>query len=111
MDALDTGLLYGHTPCRPGSLSETARAIAEVHADLLLTHPCRDGNGRLARWLADLMALQAGYSVPDYAFRGRGSRTSRARYLEAVSRGYVRNYADLTDFFREALERRLRRTG
>jgi hypothetical protein len=29
-----------------------------VHAELLLIHPFREGNGRLARWLADLMALQ-----------------------------------------------------
>jgi hypothetical protein len=28
---------------------------------MLLVHPFRDGNGRLARWLAELMFFQAGY--------------------------------------------------
>ena len=35
-------------------------SIAMVHTELLLIHPFRDGNGRLARWLADIMAAQAG---------------------------------------------------
>ena len=53
MAALETGLLQRHTPCPPGPLAEVARRIAEVHAELLLIHPYRDGNGRLARWLAE----------------------------------------------------------
>ena len=31
--------------------------------------------------------------------------------IQAVKRGYVRDYSALTDFFREAIERRLRRFG
>ena len=96
-----------HTPCRPAPVEEVSRRIAEVHAELLLIHPFREGNGRLARWLADLMALQAGYPPPDYAFRGRGAKPVRAAYLEAVQRGYLQDYNRLTVFFRAALERRL----
>ena len=64
-------------PCPPGPLPEVARRIAEVHAELLLIHPFREGNGRLARWLADLMAIQAGLSPPDYGFEGRGARSQK----------------------------------
>jgi hypothetical protein len=39
---------------------EVARALAEVHAELILIHPCRDGNGRVARLLPLLMGLKAG---------------------------------------------------
>ena len=35
-----------------------ALAVAIEHAELLLIHPFRDGNGRVARWLADVMAVQ-----------------------------------------------------
>ena len=79
--------------------------MAEVHAELLLVHPFREGNGRLARWLADLMALQAGLPLPDYRFRGRGSGRERAVYLAAVKQGYPTRYDDLTAFFLRALSR------
>lgn len=91
------------TPCRPGPLDDVAGAIASVHAELLLIHPFREGNGRLARWLADLMALQAGFPLPSYRFTGRGSRKERSRYLKAVKKGYLEEYAELTAFFAETL--------
>jgi cell filamentation protein len=108
MNALEKDALARCTPCRPGPLTEVARCIAEVHAELLLIHPFREGNGRLARWVADLMALQAGLPAPDYGFVGRNGPKRRAVYLEAVTRGYIKDYGLLTAFFVEALERRLR---
>ena len=105
MAALEQGLLHRHTPCRQASLDAVARRMAEVHAELLLIHPFRDGNGRLARWLADLMALQAGWPLPDYGFRGRGSEHERTVYLAAVKNGYLTRYEDLTGFFLRAIVR------
>ena len=81
--------------------------MAEVHAELLMIHPFRDGNGRLARWLADLMALQAGLPAPQYDFEGRGKSARRERYLAAVTRGYGQNYEPLAAFFAEAINRRM----
>jgi cell filamentation protein len=104
-------LLREHTPCRPAPLPVVARRLAEVHAELLLIHPFREGNGRLARWLADLMALQAGYDLPQYGFRGRGAQSRQARYLEAVKQGYLQDYGAFADFFLEAIERGLARSG
>ena len=108
MTALEQGLLHQHTPCRPAALDIVARRMAEVHAELLLIHPFRDGNGRLARWLVDVMALQAGWPLPQYAFAGPGSRREREAYIEAVKQGYLTRYDLLADFFRAAVERRLR---
>lgn len=106
MMALEKRLLTQYTPCRPGPLPEVARQMAEVHAELLLIHPFRDGNGRLARWLADLMALQAGLPAPAYGFTGRGAKTRQQQYLHAVKEGYLKNYDVLTRVFLEAIERR-----
>ncbi|MCK4624004.1 MAG: Fic family protein [Phycisphaerae bacterium] len=108
--ALEKGSLAQYTPCRPGSLPEVARRMAKVHAELLLIHPFRDGNGRLTRWLADLMALQAGLPAPTYGFTGRGSKARRDHYLEAVKKGYLRSYDALVGVFLEAFERRFRET-
>lgn len=80
--------------------------IAIVHEELLLIHPFRDGNGRMARWLADVMAIQAGYPAPAYGFSGRGSKRRRAEYLAAVKRGYIQDYAPLANYFEEAILRR-----
>jgi cell filamentation protein len=60
MAELERGALCQHTPCHGANGADAARALAEVHAELILVHPFRDGNGRLARILALLMALQAG---------------------------------------------------
>jgi cell filamentation protein len=105
MAQFEQGLLRQHTPCCPASLEVVARRMADVHAELLLIHPFRDGNGRLARWLADVMALQAGLALPDYRFRGRGSVHERTLYLAGVKQGYLTRFDALTAFFSRALSR------
>ena len=110
MTTFERDLLARQTPCRPGPLPEVARRVAEVHAELLLIHPFREGNGRLARWLAELMSLQAGFPLPDYGFTGKGSTKRRDTYLAAVTRGYAQDYAALTAFFAGAITRRLGET-
>ncbi|MCC6581053.1 MAG: Fic family protein [Phycisphaeraceae bacterium] len=114
MNALSTGPFRQFTPCRGSSklansarMEDVARKIAVVHADLLLIHPFRDGNGRLARWLSDLMAMQADYPSPRYNLTGRGSRLRKKAYIHAVQRGYVKDYEPLAAFFVDALRRAL----
>jgi cell filamentation protein len=106
MKYFETNALARLTPCVPAPLEVITRAIAKVHADLLLIHPFRDGNGRLARWIADLMALQAGLPPPLYGLEGRGATVKRAAYLAAVQRGYLGDYSALALLFAEAIRRR-----
>jgi len=40
--------------------------MAVVHVELVLIHPFRDGNGRVARILSILMGLQAGLPALDF---------------------------------------------
>jgi len=105
MAHLEANTLKACTPCQGKSVQEIGKKMAEVHAELLLVHPFREGNGRLARWIADLMSLQAGLGLPDYALSGRGSIKRRKDYLSAVQHGYAQNYEPLTGFFCTALER------
>jgi len=95
------------TPCRALGLKLVSEQVAAIHAELLLVHPFREGNGRLARWLADLMFLQAGYPMPRYNFSGKGSVKRKSDYLNAVIRGYAQDYQLLADFFRGCVEDRL----
>jgi len=41
--------------------------LVEVHLDFVLIHPFREGNGRIARLLMDVMACQAGIGPLDYS--------------------------------------------
>ncbi len=107
MEVLSANELKRYTPCRPARLREVCRQIAEIHAVLVFIHPFRDGNGRVARWLADLMAAQAGYPPPLYRFEDRGSRAVRKQYLLSMRAGYVRRYEPLSAFFEEAITLRL----
>ena len=103
MARLEKEMLAKHTPCKPRELGEVCLPVAIVHADFLFIHPFREGNGRMARWLADIMITQAGYPLPAYRFAGKRSRRVRAEYLEAVRSGYDQCYDALADFFERAV--------
>jgi len=51
------------TPCRPTSINELVNALSSVHVELILIHPFREGNGRIARLLLDLWTTKDGISV------------------------------------------------
>ncbi len=96
------------TPCAPGSLDETATALAVVHTELVLIHPFREGNGRAARMLAVLMALQAGLPLLDFSgIRGR----KKAEYFSAVQAGMDRDYGPMTKVFSDVIRKTLRTHG
>ncbi len=105
MDRFEAAVLEPKTPFQPTNLQAATEDLAIIHAELLLIHPFREGNGRLVRWLANLMCLQAGMSIPDFGFDVLGSSPVHGRYLQAVNQGYEQNYRAFADLFREALER------
>lgn len=109
MEAFEANYLTKLTPFRFPKTDEGSLALAKVHAEFLLIHPFREGNGRMARWFTDLLCLQAGLPQLDYGFVGRGSRQRKAVYLQGVIRGYEQDYRPLADFFLEALDIRATR--
>jgi cell filamentation protein len=105
MIEFEKGPLREYTPCRFTEMSEIARAIAVVHTELLLIHPFREGNGRVTRLLAVLMALQAGLPPLDFGnIKGR----KRQEYFRAVQAGLDRDYKPMEEVF-SAVIRRTRR--
>jgi cell filamentation protein len=104
MAELEKGPLRQFTPCRFRSLDQTARALAVIHTELMLIHPFRDGNGRVGRMLAILMALQA--RLPPLNFGSiRGRR--RQEYFAAVRAGLERNYEPMERIFSAVIRRTL----
>lgn len=92
------------TPCRAPEREEIAGALAETHVELVLIHPFREGNGRIARALSTLMALQAGLPPLDFtSITGKG----RNAYFAAVQAGMDRNYQPMERLFAGIIGRSL----
>ena len=102
MYELECNQLARYTPCIFKDLKKTARALAEVHTELLLIHPFRDGNGRVARLLSTLMALQGGLPLLDFSLLGGEKKKD---YILTVHSGLDRNYEPMKDIFSEIIER------
>lgn len=108
MVALGKGVLRRHTPCGSAADVPLARSLAEVHAELILVHPFRDGNGRLARLVTVLMASQVGlHSLNFSALAGGAKRT----YVQAIQAAMSRDYAPLETLFALAVERTRQRAS
>jgi cell filamentation protein len=108
MAEFEVGPLKRHTPCRSGSIESLASGLAEVHVELVLIHPFREGNGRVARILAVLMGLQAG--LPALYFDKLSGR-KRQKYFAAVQAGLDHNYEPMAKLFTVVIERTLQIHG
>jgi len=59
MQKFENDFLKKYTPCHETDLNKLAATLGITHAELIIIHPFREGNGRLSRLLANLMAMQA----------------------------------------------------
>jgi len=76
-----------------------------VHAELILIHPFREGNGRCSRLLAILMGLQAGLPALDFGgIRGK----KKTAYIAAIHAAVGRDYAPMTGLFNSVVARTLK---
>lgn len=96
MEDLENGPLKKSTPCNFKTLDEIVTAIAIVHVELVLIHPFREGNGRAARLLADLMVMQADYPPLDYTDLEKGKWK---QYIAAIHAGLNRDYEPMARLF------------
>lgn len=99
IDHYERRYLQRWTPCDQLAGPELVRALAECHVELILIHPFRDGSGRLARTLASVMALQAGYPPLDFEIIKR----DRERYISAIHAGHGGNCQPMIQIFCDVL--------
>ena len=104
LDEFERRQLRKYTPCLFPTHDEVAHALAEVHVELMLIHPFREGNGRLGRLLATLMALQAGLPILEF---GEIVDVRKEEYFAAVRAGLDRNYQPMKRLFKDVIERSL----
>ena len=104
MEEFEKDVLARYTPCNFQERADVIRALSEAHVELVLIHPFRDGNGRAARVLAILMALQAGLPMLDFtSIAGE----SKQEYFAAVQAGLDRNYEPMGRLFARIIDQSL----
>lgn len=100
MQLFETDYLSRYTPCRGMCLTKLVEAVAVTHVEFILMHPFRDGNGRISRLLADVMAVQAGCEPLDYSVW----ESNKAAYVGAIQRGMDCDYEPMRYWVGLAME-------
>jgi cell filamentation protein len=99
MQKFETDFLDKYTPCEAMSDDELAEALANVHLEFILIHPFREGNGRLGRLLATIMALQAGRPPLDFTYLTE----HKEKYIQAIHAG-LDNIEPMKTLFEQVLQ-------
>jgi cell filamentation protein len=108
MADFETNCLSKFTPCNFSDLDKVIEALATVHVEFVLIHPFREGNGRTARLISNLMALQAG--LPELDFTDiKGEK--KQQYFAAVRAGLNMNYQPMEVIFEEVIKKTLNDYG
>lgn len=102
MEEFERNQLAKYTPCAFTNRKTIVQALAEVHTELLLIHPFREGNGRIARLLATLMALQARLPLLDFSLI---VQHKQREYIAAVQSGMDDKYKPMEALFSEIIEK------
>lgn len=97
---LERDCLRRYTPCDASDNATLAQAVAICHVELILIHPFREGNGRLARLLADVMTVQAGREPLDYS----AWDADKERYFAAIRSGQGGDYEPMQQLVTVALK-------
>lgn len=87
------------TPCHDMNADALVEAIAVTHVEFILIHPFREGNGRLSRLMADVMAVQSGRLPLDYSTWN----ADRPAYYQAIHLGMQMEYAPMKRLVAQAL--------
>jgi cell filamentation protein len=89
--------MLDNIPALYESEEELIQWIAKIHGELLFIHPFREGNGRTARLLANLMCAKAGHKLLDLE---NFSKTKFDAYVTAVKVVANRDYSRMEDIIR-----------
>ena len=89
--------ILSNLPNKYENVNSLIRDIAVVHGELLLIHPFREGNGRTARILANLMVRKQGFGA--LHFDKVGEREFKL-YVDAVQDSASKKYIKMEKFIK-----------
>ena len=105
MQEFEVNYLSKYTPCHEKDFDHLATVLGSVHAELIIIHPFREGNGRLARLLANLMAMQAG--LPQLNYESISQLTNPLgfdNYIKAIQAIFLEKHEPIARVFRQIIK-------
>lgn len=99
LNVFESKYLARYTPCIGMDEEQFVEAIAIIHVEMILIHPFREGNGRLSRLLADVMAVQGGFKPLDY----QSWEQHKTEYISAIHAGMSMDYEPMKFWIKKAL--------
>lgn len=100
MKEFGENILGKNSPCSFKTIDRVIRALAETHVEFVLIHPFREGNGRIARVLTTLMAMQADLPMINFnALQGK----KKEEYFAAVRAGLDKNYKPMGKILKQII--------
>ncbi len=105
MQEFENNFLKKYTPCHEADMNTLAAILGSTHAELIIIHPFREGNGRLSRLLANLMAMQADMPQLNYASIDQlNNPNGFQNYIKAIHAAFSGNTAPIQTIFYKLLE-------
>ncbi|VEG89802.1 Fic/DOC family protein [Legionella spiritensis] len=101
---LENKYLMQYTPCNFIG-EKLTEALGVVHVELIIIHPFREGNGRVARLLTNLMAMQADCPALNFSSIDKTETPDGfIKYIEAIHHGFNGDYEPIKEIFAKILE-------
>jgi cell filamentation protein len=96
-------VLEKQTPFHPDlTHDDLLNRLAEIHGELILIHPFRDGNGRVTRLLSDLLLMQAEHPPAHWRRISEGSEL--VKYYSAIQHVWKKeDYSQLVRIFADLI--------
>lgn len=105
MKKFESEYLSKYTPCHFPNIDDLAYALGVVHVEFIVIHPFREGNGRTARLLVDLMAMQAKRPPLNYSgIEQINNPKGFEQYIRAIHAGFNGNYEPIREAFKSLLQ-------
>ena len=95
MTDFENEYLSRYTPCESFSDERLIEALAVCHVEFIIIHPFREGNGRLGRLLATVMALQADKPPLNFEYLVG----NKSDYVAAIHAGHAGDYGPMKTVF------------
>lgn len=100
LELFQKNYLNRYTPNAGTTRKAVVMALARTHAEFIIIHPFREGNGRIGRLLSDVMAVQNDYPPLDYTDL---TAANRERYFESIRASYKGDYDLIIELFNTLL--------
>lgn len=105
MQEFESNFLNRYTPCHEVDINKLAYILGSTHAELIIIHPFREGNGRLSRLLANLMSMQAGMPQLNYISIDRTKNSDGFDcYIKAIHAAFSGNNEPIQKIFYKLLQ-------